>query len=86
MTLKPATITYSDDTFEVNFTHMNSRECRACGYPQWRSGYHMRFVRGGWHASAFHKTIGEAGGNADRIMNYQRRTHDLFGNAKREAE
>jgi hypothetical protein len=45
----------------------------------------MRFVRGGWHASAFHETIGEARGNADRIMNYQRRTHDLFGNAKRGA-
>jgi hypothetical protein len=85
MTLKPATITYSDDTFEVNFTYMNSRECRARGYPQWRSGYHMRFVRGGWHACAFCKTIGEARGNADRIMNYARGTHDLFGDAKRGA-
>lgn len=74
------TYDFHDEQFDVVLTRLNARDMKQCGYPQCRSGWSMRFRRGGCHAYAIHDNHAAAHSNAARIMNYCRGTHDVYGN------
>lgn len=75
--MKPFPLASHD--YAVSFTKVRGKDV---GYPQCRSMWHMQFTRGGCGASAFLETKSSAIGNARRIINCMRGTHDCLGNAK----
>lgn len=66
-----------DYRVEISFVPVD--DFRRAGYHNPAGEWHMQFRRGCYMAGAYHGSLSEAQCNAERIVNYMRGTHDVFG-------